>query len=75
MMIDHDEHARTKMGLALAALCVLGFFFVVLTLSGCSGETASCWNDARGRYTSCEDARSDEINRELDKREHDERRK
>jgi hypothetical protein len=39
-----------------------------LMLFGC-GERASCWNDSKGRFTSCEDMRSDEINRELDKRE------
>jgi hypothetical protein len=40
----------------------------LLLLSGC-GEAASCWNDNRGRFTSCEDMRRDEINREIDKRE------
>lgn len=39
-----------------------------LALAGC-GERAACWNDSRGRYTSCSDVRIDEINRELDKRE------
>ena len=45
-----------------------GGLLALLLLSGC-GEAASCWNDNRGRFTSCEDMRRDEINREIDKRE------
>lgn len=41
---------------------------VCLLVSGC-GEPASCWNDNRGRFTSCEDMRSDEIDKRLDERE------
>ncbi len=39
-----------------------------LLLSGC-GEAASCWNDIKGRFTSCEDMRRDEIDKRLDERE------
>lgn len=40
----------------------------LLLLSGC-GEAASCWNDIKGRFTSCEDMRRDEINKLLDERQ------
>lgn len=48
---------------------LLGFILMGLSmLTGC-GEPASCWNADRGRFTSCEDMRRDQINREIDKRE------
>lgn len=48
--------------LAVVAIAAL----VVLT---CCGESASCWNDIKGRYTSCEDMRRDEIDKRIDERE------
>jgi hypothetical protein len=53
---------------ALAVL--LGFILMTLSmLTGC-GQPASCWNSDRGRFTSCEDMRRDEIDRRIDEREH-----
>lgn len=46
---------------------VLITILVSLVLVGC-GERASCWNDNKGRYTSCEDMRGDEIDRRIDER-------
>jgi len=43
---------------------------LILTLTGC-GERASCWNAIQGRFTSCEEMRSDEIDRHLDRRKAD----
>jgi hypothetical protein len=40
----------------------------LLALTGC-GEAASCWNDIKGRFTSCEDMRRDEIDKRIDERE------
>jgi hypothetical protein len=40
----------------------------VFLLAGC-GERASCWNDIKGRFTSCQDMRSDEIDKRIDERE------
>lgn len=61
---DRRRHAFMiaigPVGLAVAVI-------LMLTLTGC-GERASCWNDIQGRFTSCEDMRSDEINREIDRR-------
>jgi hypothetical protein len=45
-------------------VCVVVF----MLLAGC-GEPASCWNDIKGRFTSCQDMRKDETDRQLDKRE------
>lgn len=48
---------------------IIGFALMsLLILTGC-GERASCWNDIKGRYTSCEDMRGDEIERRIDRRE------
>ena len=41
---------------------------VLAGLTGC-GEAASCWNEIRGRYTSCQDMRADEIDKRIDERE------
>lgn len=49
---------RFRATIVLALILIAAAF----ALAGC-GEAASCWNDQRGRATSCDDMRRDQMER------------